>query len=119
MQAVTVSQIVEFIFTKPPAGPCTYNVIFADNSPTMKSTTFNLLMDILITGAKKLYGENIIPAHISEEQFDTLKKYISSIGYHLKYNYTYAEDNKTILLINIWFEPYTCRVDCHGIKTFT
>lgn len=119
MQAINVPQIVELIFSKPPADPCTYKVIIADNSPTLKSTTFNLLMDVLITGAKKLYGNDIIPANISEEQFNTLKKYIASIGYHLKYNYTYAEDNQTILLINIWFEPYNCTIDCHGRKIYS
>ena len=70
-----------------------------------------MLMSVLISGAKRLYGDSIRPGDISDKQFSTLKMYIESLGYSLKYDYKpiVNKDIEFIIpptVINIWFEPY-------------
>ena len=88
---------------------------------------FQLLMKFLIAGAKFLYGNHITPEQISEKQFEELKHYIESIGFMIRYNYKYItndepskDDNLSPLehprVINIWFEKYFEKTDCHGRK---
>lgn len=118
----TVTDIVELLFNTSPVGPCTYN-IFTSEKPTNddRVNMFPFLLEIFIKGAKKLYGESINPQNMTQKQFDTLKKYMLSIGYLTKYNYTYTDEDvekKKPIMVNIWFEPYKVIIDCHGIKRF-
>jgi hypothetical protein len=86
----TFEKLIDIIFVDSPKPPCTYNISLpSDNSASM----FQLLMTLLISGARKLYGENIAPSDISEYQFEELKRYIESVGYVIKYNY---RNNQTI-----------------------
>ena len=48
-------------------------------------------MNILICGAKKIYGEDITADNITKAQLETLQRYMMSIGYIIKYNYTYSK----------------------------
>ena len=125
MEEKSLESIIDTIFTQPPKSPCTYNIALAEQVIT-QTTIFQLLMSILINGARKLYGENITPNDISHEQFEQLKKYIESIGYQIKYNYKFLTDqnvdqnvdqNKPKIM-NIWFEPIQVKFDCHGRKIF-
>ena len=70
------------IFSEPPKKPCTYNISILQ-SPNI--TLFQLLMSILVSGARHLYGESISPNDITSEQFDELKCYMESVGYKIKY----------------------------------
>jgi hypothetical protein len=92
---------------------------------------FQLLMNFLIAGAKHLYGNQITPEQISEKQFEELKDYIESVGYMIRYNYKYptlpsidvvGKGNLSTFeqprIINIWFEKYIEKTDCHGRKIF-
>lgn len=107
-----IEKSLDRIFSEPPKPPCTYNLKLAENDNT---TMFQLLMSVLIYGAKKLYGHNITPGEITSQQFDTLKSYIRSMGYVIKYNYSDLKLNNTNApIINIWFEQYIPNVDCHG-----
>ena len=112
----TFEKLVDIIFVDYPKPPCTYNLALPnDNYPTM----FQLLMTLLIPGARKLYGENITPSDISEYQFEELKRYIESVGYVIKYNYKNNQNEQTSnqieqKVINIWFEQYIPLFDCHG-----
>lgn len=119
----SIPQIVDFIFAKSPSLPGSYNLILPSkgipNTDEYNASIFPYLMGILITGAKKLFGEDITPATMSEEQFDLLKKYILSIGFQVKHEYTYLNDSNIPNIINIWFEPYSPKVDCHGRIVFT
>lgn len=116
---MSIEYFLNKIFSEPPKPPCTYNLALSnDNNATM----FQLLMSILIYGAKKLYGEDITPNEITLEQFDILKSYIESIGYVIKHNYTDLKKKEILSsppiespsIINIWFEQYIPKIDCHG-----
>ena len=50
-----------------------------------------------------------------------LKDYIESVGYMIRYNYKYPTNNNLSpfeqpRIINIWFEKYIQKIDCHGRK---
>lgn len=110
----TLEDIVIKIFSEPPKPPCTYNVSIL-NSPNI--TLFQLLMSILVSGARHLYGESITPNDITSDQFDELKCYMESVGYKIKYNYTLLNQNQdNPKIINIWFEQFIPTINCHGIR---
>lgn len=106
--------IVNVIFAKEPLPPYSYNIKLAEDT---HGTLFQLLMNILLCGAKKIYGENITADNITKKQFEELQKYMMSIGYIIKYNYTYNEENIPIK-VNIWFEPYMFSSKCNGTIIF-
>lgn len=113
MESKSLQELVHIIFSKPPRPPCTY--MLTQDSPNV--TLFQLLMTLLISGAKQLYGENITPNEITDKQFRELQSYIESVGYKIKYNFTDIELNGEIQkVINIWFEPFLDYVNCHGIR---
>jgi hypothetical protein len=117
-----LDKVIKIIFSGYPKPPCTYSISLSNELIEKKISPFQLLMKILVDGAKLLYGEFITPNQISEEQFKMLKMYIESIGYSIKYNYTYPELEKELnieftektKIINIWFEQYINKIDCHG-----
>lgn len=96
-----IQQLVDFIFSNYPKPPCSYNL----NIDT--PSKLPILLEILLNGARKLYGQHIIPKEITEKQYDTLNDYMQSLGYTIKYNYTYdPPDSNNISHINVWFVPY-------------
>lgn len=124
-----LNDFIEMVFSGPPKEPCSYKV-FVGNSTTQ---TLPYFMQILITGAKKLFGENIQPHNITESQFIVLQKYFKSFGYLIKYNYTVVNktnntldhvtdisnvDKASIAKINIWFEDYKPLTTCQGITLY-
>lgn len=113
-----VTDLVEMIFSKPPREPCTYQIYVANATPTTSDAAvamFPFLMEILVKGAKRLYGQDITPQTLTRSQFEKLKGYIASLGYDLKHHFT--QDNS---IVNIWFEPLqdTRVTDCHGQTRF-
>ncbi len=110
-----IEKSLDRIFSEPPKPPCTYNLNLAEND---NITMFQLLMRVLIYGAKKLYGPDITPGEITSNQFDTLKSYIRSMGYVIKHNYSELELMSNCKVINIWFEQYIPNVDCHGRRVY-
>jgi hypothetical protein len=108
-----LDKVIKIIFAGEPKPPCTYSIICESDI-----TPFQLLMKILVEGTKHLYGGSITPDQISEEQFNILKMYMESIGYSIKYNYSYKDNNiqftEKTKIINIWFEQYSEKTDCHG-----
>lgn len=107
--------IVNIVFAKDPLPPYSFDIALAQDAYNV--TLFQMLMNILICGAKKLYGESITVEQITKSQLDELQKYMMSIGYIIKYNYTYNEQNIPIK-VNIWFEPYLYESKCNGIIKF-
>jgi hypothetical protein len=127
METQNIETLVNVIFSKPPKPPCTYNLMLPETVIVNQVVMFQLLMKFLIAGAKFLYGNHITPEQISEKQFEELKHYIESIGFMIRYNYKYItndepskDDNLSPLehprVINIWFEKYFEKTDCHGRK---
>jgi hypothetical protein len=110
-----LEKVIETVFSKDPKPPCTYSISLSNELIEKKISPFQLLMTILVDGAKYLFGQNITPDQITEKQFDLLKMYMESIGYSIKYNYNnniqLTEQPK---IINIWFEEYIMKYDCHG-----
>jgi len=117
-QHVTVQDVINAVFSKPPQEPCTYQILMPVKYNKNDANSFQYLMGILVGGAKRLYGETIIPSAISNTQFKTLQKYMLSLGYQIKHNYTYNDQSDVPAMINIWFEPYLGRRDCHGGVVF-
>ena len=115
MQICSIHDVINKVFIDKPLPPCTYNLQLSENILKNKSAMLKTLLTILVEGAKKIYGNSINPGSISDEQFQLLKKYIRSIGFETKYNYTF-DDLGNPRLINIWFEPYLHDYTCNGIK---
>lgn len=114
-QMATVSEIVDHLFSKPPLDACTYKIlVYEKNHEDDKVNSFPFLMDILVSGAKKLFGDHISPSSLSEKQFNVLKQYMLSLGFQVKHEHKYEEGSDKPYLINIWFEQYKCTTDCHG-----
>ena len=116
MEAKSLDHLVNKIFCYPPKPPCTYTIAVAQQLSD-HVTLFQLLMTILIIGAKHIYGEHITPNDITSEQFEELKSFIASIGYTLKHNYRKVEGTN-VQMINIWFEPIVKKMNCHGIPVY-
>jgi hypothetical protein len=127
IQSQNIEALVNVIFSKPPKPPCTYNLMLPETVIVNQVIMFQLLMNFLIAGAKYLYGNHITPEQISEKQFEELKHYIESIGFMIRYNYKYITNDDTNYpknlsplehprVINIWFEKYFEKTDCHGRK---
>lgn len=74
-----------------------------DESP--EHVLFPILINVLIYGAKRLYGEAIKPESITSDQYATLNQYMMSMGFVIQYDYTYDEDGNPTA-INIWFNQY-------------
>jgi hypothetical protein len=115
MQFIDLSNIINTVFSQSPKPPCTYVLNFQKGK---YFNVFHLLMNILIIGAKKLFGSDITPNKITETQFNRLKEYIESLGYIVKYKFNYKIENDNIIkdTVNIWFEPYMFISNCKGIK---
>lgn len=113
---VSVKQLVDDIFTKPPRDMCFYKVNLRGLSTSDKSEynvrMFPYLMDIFISGARVLFGESITPQVMTTDQFELLKKYMMSIGQKVMHRYDNNPDGT--VLINIWFEPINVAIDCRG-----
>jgi hypothetical protein len=114
MEYLDLTRVINTVFSQSPQPPCTYNLSLEKDTPI---NMFPILMNILVIGAKKLFGSDITPNKITEQQFDRLKKYIESIGYIVKYKFNYKIDNENVKpdTVNIWFEPYIFNINCKGI----
>lgn len=115
-----LDRVIKTVFSGDPRPPCTYSISLSNELVEKNISPFQLLMKILVDGAKLLYGESVTPDQISDKQFEMLKMYMESLGYSIKYNYTthgeqfieqFIEQPK---IINIWFEKYRQNIDCHG-----
>lgn len=100
---VSLHEFIIELFNNPPKSDYIYNIDINEIAAEQDLTTFQVLMYILIEGAKILFGPDISPQIMSMEQLELLKLYMSSIGYILRHNFSYKEDH--IKMINIWFEP--------------
>jgi hypothetical protein len=106
---ISVLEIVDIIFARPPQEACSIQVALCEES---NANLFHLLMDIMMQGSKRLFGNEVSAQNITLEQFEILKKYMRSIGYEIKHNFTTTLENT--VLVNIWFEPYIGTMNCHG-----
>lgn len=108
-QLISVSDLVEMIFTHPPRDACTLNVqLVSSVNPATDRDMYNVqmfpyLMDIFINGAVILFGQTVTPQNMTDDQFELLKKYMLSLGHKVMHRYEECADGK--VLVHIWFEP--------------
>lgn len=119
---INLIEFINILFSKPPSKPCSYvinsKIISSDVNQTYnRQIMLPILMNILIIGARKLFGNKITPNDISESQFHTLQKYFQSFGFIIKYNYTLSSDNIPEK-VNIWFDIIKPTVTCNGIVLY-
>jgi hypothetical protein len=124
-----IKDIVDLVFNKPPQPPLTYRLIpidpdqlsdvvsdygsdwesdpmsSAEAEDSSEDVLFPILINVLIYGAKRLYGDDIKPELITTHQFALLNDYMMSIGFVIQYDHTY-DDEGDPTAINIWFDAY-------------
>lgn len=102
MSEVDLKKMVTIVFSQPPAEAGSYKLdLSVDNTQDdinndelnkkLAKTTANVLMNIFISGCQILFGNDITPINIKEEQFEKVNKYINSFGYQTHYEYTYKD----------------------------
>lgn len=100
MSEVDLKKMVTIVFSQPPADRGAYKLdlsvdTIVEQDPEfvneLAKTTANVLMNIFISGCQILFGNQVTPANITEDQFTTINKYINSFGYQTHYEYTYTE----------------------------
>lgn len=116
---ITILEFIDTLFSKPAANPCS----FAINShltnidyETNRHKMLPILMNILILGAKKLFGNAITANNITPEEFAILQNYFKSFGFIIKYEIITNENIPH--KINIWFEKYKAIRTCNGIVIY-
>lgn len=77
-----ILKLINHIFSETPKPPCTFK--FSLQNLDHKDRN-KLLWNILIIGAKKIYGDFISINTIEPHQFSRLDQYIQSIGYKIRY----------------------------------
>ena len=116
MQFSTLQQLVDIVFASPPLPACTYNICLQDDGKSDHNVVvFPFLMNILVGGAKKLYGDKVNPQTISAAQFEMLKRYIRSLGYNVKHTFWHGVGDT---VVNIWFERLKRSTDCQDRTIF-
>lgn len=108
-----VSKVVELVFVPPPKSICTYSLVTPYSDPK-EPGMFRILMDILMSGARKIFGPDVTAQNITSSQFEELKKYMGSIGFKVKHNFTCDPVSQLPLFVNIWFERYELQKACNG-----
>ena len=102
------SKFIEYIFDNDPKEIHYYS----DKIIDCHNINIVTLSCILLLGSYKLFGNNITPSNITNEQFLLLNKYMNSIGYNI--HYEDVKDN-----INIYFKklPFI-QTKCSGFSIY-
>jgi len=93
-----INKFVNMIFSSDPVSPKSF--IFEYNGSEEQLN--NILINILISGSKKIFGESTSIPYITEDQLELLNKYMQSMGYRVKREYIYKDDQ--IIDVRVWFE---------------
>jgi hypothetical protein len=107
----SIEDIVNIVFVSKPSDVCSYNLMTSIGQ-TDAITMFPILMQIMVMGAKKLFGEDVTPQNMTRQQFATLKRYMLCIGFQVKDSYRYDESTGEPVAINIWFEKVIPMTPC-------
>lgn len=75
-----------------------------------------ILMNILILGAKKKFGNDITPKNMTPSQFEILQNYFKSFGFIVKYDF--IMENNVPIKVNIWFDKYNPIKTCNGLTIY-
>jgi hypothetical protein len=96
----SIDSLVDIVFKNTPNKPNSF-LVELDGYEHNPKLLHDLLINVLLLGVKKLYGENATPSVFiyDENVYSLLNQYMQSIGYNL--NYELKNDN-----LNIWFDKY-------------
>lgn len=100
--------IAQHIFSQPPAPPFSYQLGLDHPVPEGEDAAqyhFEILSYLLIWGARYLYGQDVHPATMTEDQFDRLRAYMISTGYVPLLN-SETDEDRARTTIRITFEPF-------------
>jgi hypothetical protein len=114
----TVLELINTVFKSAPLDVCAYKIespLIHNDNDNHDIIMFPILMNIMISGAKILYGQDTTPQSLSVSQFNKLKQYIMSLGYQVEHSYTNIDQ---LQMINIWFKKINVLYDCKGNKIF-
>jgi hypothetical protein len=113
MSQVDLVNMITVVFSQPPGQQGSYKLDLSvdsqdiENDPefpnALAKTTANVLMEIFIYGSKILFGNDITPAKISDDQFLIVNKYINSFGYQTHYEYTYKDETNIPSGLDVYF----------------
>lgn len=107
-----INHFIDTIFRGDPQPPCTFSIKFKEIPINHRN---KILFKILLTGARKKFGEEITIDEINEHQYHLLNKYLLSMGYQL--NYSHQGVHQTLgMQYRIWFDQIKIVTNCNGIK---
>ena len=101
--------IAEQICSRPPQPPCTIQLMMDHDVPTSSDVNdfeFDLLRTFTMACFKILFGDNVNPLELSEQQMDKLQNYINSLGYTLL---TEIEETSKSTKFTMSFKRYSDR----------
>ena len=98
---MNINVFVNHIFSGDPKPPCTFTIHLP------KKEINKILWHILVTGARKIYGNTISIDTIQPYQVCLLDKYIQSLGFKIKYD-------KISSGILVWFDKIKTTTLCNG-----
>jgi hypothetical protein len=110
---IPIDLLVDMVFTSPPKSPGSIQLSVVGDEKNM----LPVLMNILVLGSRKLFGNTIQPDQITVSQLNTLQDYFHSMGYIIKFNYSFTPEGIPFK-INIWFEKFKKLTKCNGTLIF-
>lgn len=113
---INLIEFINTIFSKPASKPCSFIInsrLTLNEYEKNRHIMLPILMNILILGAKKLFGENITPKNMTPSQFEILQNYFKSFGFIIKYDFIIENDIPA--KVDIWFEKYKPIQTCNGL----
>lgn len=110
----TIDEIVNCVFgPNIPMRPGSINLRFSHDPALVNK----ILSNIMILGAKKIFGDSVSPSNITQKQFLLLNDYFHSMNYNIKYTPNVNHNNE-ISGYHVTYEPYIHNVKCNG-RIFT
>jgi hypothetical protein len=109
MASVSIQDMITKLFSAPPQEPksllfsfeSVHSSVGEETADEIVAYKNNLLMTLFINGSKILFGDTINPATMTESQFNTINKYMQSVGFIAKTEIIQSENR-----VNIWFEEF-------------
>jgi hypothetical protein len=74
------------IFMSEPKEPNTLNLRLDPDDPNNANVNiYDILINVYLNGMSTLFGNQVNPGNINNEQYNLLNKYMASLGYHANY----------------------------------
>jgi hypothetical protein len=104
--------IAEEICSQPPKTPCSIQFIMDHEVNPDFEFNSDLLCDFTMACLRILFGSEITPCDLSEKQFDTLNKYVNSVGYNMILK---KEEDDTSYIFKVSFQRYSEKWKTHPL----